>query len=274
MARRRGLSGVALKRAALDITDRDAVCDVLDAVRPWAVINAADYARVDAAERDADECGRVNTQGAAILAEECHRRGMRFLALSSDLIFDGHKGAPYVETDEAAPLSVYGRSKANAEREITARCPHALVVRSGPWFGPWDQYNFAIVTLRALAAGRRVHAAGDVRVSPTYLPDLVDAMLDLLIDGECGIWHLANPGVVSWAEFATGIARLAGVPPELVCGVPMHTLRRAAPRPACSALRSDRAQLLPPWEKALERWFVACAGAALARRDPADALPA
>jgi dTDP-4-dehydrorhamnose reductase len=86
-----------------------------------------------------------------------------------------------------------------------------LVVRTSAFFGPWDQHNFAFNTLTALKRGERVEAAEDVRVSPTYVPDLCHGLLDLLIDGGNGLWHLANPGSMSWYHFALRLAELTGV---------------------------------------------------------------
>jgi dTDP-4-dehydrorhamnose reductase len=93
-------------------------------------------------------------------------------------------------------------------------------------------------------------------VSPTYVPDLVHASLDLLIDGEHGIWHLANPGATSWFEFAIAAAALAGEDPDMVQGVPLERLELTAPRPRYSVLGSELAQLMPPLEDALQRYFL------------------
>jgi dTDP-4-dehydrorhamnose reductase len=93
---------------------------------------------------------------------------------------------------KVAPLNAYGRSKAEAERRVLDSDPQALVVRTSAFFGPWDEHNFVTQALAALGEGRPFAAAGDMTVSPTYVPDLVNACLDLLIDKECGIWHLTN----------------------------------------------------------------------------------
>jgi dTDP-4-dehydrorhamnose reductase len=124
--------------------------------------------------------------------------------------------------------------------------PDALVVRTSAFFGPWDGYNFVTLALR----GAIVAAADDVRVSPTYVPDLVNAALDLLIDGERGIWHLVNDGEVSWAE----LAARAGASVQRVAAA---TLGWDAPRPHMSALSSERGKLLPPLDDALARYAAA-----------------
>src|SRR4051794_13949614 len=109
----------------------------------------------------------------------------------------GDRDAPYVERDAIGPLNVYGRSKAEADARVLEAMPSALVVRTSAFFGPWDEHNFVTIALRALAAGHHFVAAEDSVVAPTYVPDLVHASLDLLIDGERGIWHLANATAIS-----------------------------------------------------------------------------
>jgi dTDP-4-dehydrorhamnose reductase len=251
----RGLSYHLLTRAEMDVADRGSVEATLARLRPWAVVNAAGYVRVDDAERDAERCMRENAEGAATLAEACAPRGASLVTFSSDLVFDGAKSAPYVESDAVAPLNVYGRSKAEAERRVVASHPGALVVRTSAFFGPWDDYNCATLCLRALAAGRAFVAASDSVVSPTYVPDLVNACLDLLIDGESGVWHLANAGAVTWAEFASLVARRAGFDPSFVESRPTKELRLAATRPRYAALASERGALLPPLDSAVARYL-------------------
>jgi dTDP-4-dehydrorhamnose reductase len=219
------------------------------------VINAAGYCRVDDAERDSHTCLRDNAIGPAVIAAECAARHIPLVTFSSDLVFDGESRAPYRESDRVAPLGVYGLSKARAEREVLAVYPGALVVRTSAFFGPWDEYNFLTTTLRRLASGESVTAAGDMTVSPTYVPDLVNVTLDLAIDGAAGLWHLANDGATTWSDFARDAARLGGHDPELVVPVAAATLGFTAPRPAYSALGSERGRgLMPPLPAAMERY--------------------
>jgi dTDP-4-dehydrorhamnose reductase len=183
----RGLAYRALSRHELDVPDRAAVERMVRETGAWAVINAAGYVRVDDAEHDADSCHRLNAIAAETLARACERVGIPFVAFSSDLVFDGAKDAAYVESDHVAPLGVYGRSKAECEARVLAAHSGALVVRTAAFFGPWDEWNFITRTLASLALGVPVDAADDLVVSPTYVPHLVHATLDLLIDGERGL---------------------------------------------------------------------------------------
>jgi dTDP-4-dehydrorhamnose reductase len=223
------------------------------------VINAAGYCQVDNAECDRDACRRGNALGPALLARACAARGVPLVTFSSDLVFDGRSCSPYRESDGVAPLCIYGLTKAEGETDVLDAHPGSLVVRTSAFFGPWDEYNFVTQTLRSLARGASVKAAEDMTVSPTYVPDLVNVTLDLLIDGACGIWHLANAGATSWAELARSSANLRGYDPDLVLPVASSALGLTALRPAYSALASERGRgLMPPLEVALERYASEC----------------
>jgi dTDP-4-dehydrorhamnose reductase len=255
ICQQRGLSYRLLTRQEMDIADPVSVNAALEQYQPWAVINAAGYVRVDDAEREPQLCYRENADGPAVLAAACAGRQVAFLTFSSDLVFGGTQRSPYVESDAPAPLNVYGRSKAQAERRVLEALPKALVIRTSAFFGPWDEYNFVAAALNSLSEGRKFPAADDQLISPTYVPDLVHASLDLLIDGEYGIWHLASSGEVTWAELARRAAALSGLDASQVEACPGKTLTLAAPRPVYSVLGSERGRLLlPSLEDALARY--------------------
>jgi dTDP-4-dehydrorhamnose reductase len=212
---------------------------------------------VDDAEADPRQW-RENVTGPQVLAQACSRHGIRLLSFSSDLVFDGGKEHPYVEGDRAQPLNAYGRAKREAERRMIAFCRDALVVRTAAFFGPWDQHNFITLALRALARGEPWKAAQDQWISPTYVPHLCQASLDLLIDGEHGLWHLANQGAVSWSALACMAAEAARLDTTLVQPVPGSTLGQIAPRPRYSALASERGRVMPTLEDGLARYLAEC----------------
>lgn len=256
----RGISYRLLSRRQMDIANHESVSDVLSLYDPWAIVNAAGYVRVDQAEDEPEACFRENRDGAATLAAACAERGLPLLTFSSDLVFDGTAKEPYVESARVAPLNVYGRSKAEAEKRILEAHPAALIARTSAFFSPWDEHNFVIAALRTLASGETFLAADDATVSPTYVPDLVNASLDLLIDGERGIWHLANSGAINWAELARRAAELAGLDASRVKGCPTSALGLAAPRPLYSVLGSERGAILPSLDESLVRFIAECAG--------------
>jgi len=255
VARARGLRAVTLTRGALDVTDRRAADALFASLQPWAVINAAGYVRVDEAEHEPDRCRRENVDGAVTIAAAAEAAGARVVTFSSDLVFDGLSEVRYREEATPRPLNVYGRTKAEAEERVLAEVPHALVIRTAAFFGPWDRYNFVSAALAAIRAGTVFAAADDVRVSPTYVPELAHAVLDLLLDGEEGVWHLANDGAVTWFELARRTAALAGRPDqvELIQPTTARALGWCARRPAFSALGSARGEVMGSLDEALGR---------------------
>jgi dTDP-4-dehydrorhamnose reductase len=262
---RRHLRVIALTRKELDIRDPAAVRAALDRHRPWAVVNASGYVRVDDAEMDRRRCFLTNVDGAVVVASACAERKIRHAMFSSDLVFDGNKGEGYVEADSVRPLNVYGESKAAAERFVQEVCPDALVVRTSAFFGPWDEANFVHCALSALRVGRTFWAADDLVVSPTYVPDLADSVLTLLVDGCTGVWHLASRGAVSWAELARMAAEMAHIPSTGLIACSSKELALRARRPAYSVLSSSNGALLRPLDEALavfvQEWTSQLAGA-------------
>ena len=250
----RNLACHALTRQEMDITDPASVDAAIVRFKPWAIINAGGFVRVDEAETDSERCMRENTLGPTVLALACMRHALRFMTFSSDLVFDGAKGAPYVESDATNPLGIYGRSKLDAETRVLDADPQALVIRTSAFFGPWDRHNFVTQALGALANGEPFQAAGDMIVSPTYVPDLVKVALDLMIDRERGIWHLTNGDAVSWAELARRACAAAGMSADGLQEVAADAVDYPAQRPAFSALGSERARLLPSLDDALQRY--------------------
>lgn len=253
----RGLAYHLLTRDEMDIADASAVGSALARFEPWAVVNTAGYVRVDEAEHDRERCLRENTTGPEVLATQCAKLDLPLVIFSSDLVFDGKVRRPYVESDQPGPLNVYGATKAKAEKIVSALLPKALIVRTSAFFGAWDEHNFAYAVVQALSRGESFQAADDATISPTFVPDLVNATLDLLIDGECGIWHLANTGALSWFDFARLIARESGYDAARIEGRSTTSFGLAARRPLYSALGSERGTLLPSLEDAVKRFVAA-----------------
>ncbi len=249
----RGLPYELLSRREMDIADASDVERALEAHAPWALVNTAGYVRVDDAEDDARQW-RENAQGPRVLAQTCAHHGVRLMSFSSDLVFSGLAGTPYVESDSVAPLNAYGRAKAEAESAVLRHAPTALIIRTAAFFGPWDTANFVTQGLNQLRRGNPWLAASDQVVSPTYVPDLVQAALDLLIDGESGLWHLSNAQPLSWADLARRACEHAGLDDRLVQPVRGIELGQRARRPAFCPLASERGRLLPSLDDALRRY--------------------
>lgn len=252
--RHRHLHHVATTRSDFDLGDPGSIRRALDQHRPWAVINAGGWVRVDEAEGAPDACFAVNAAGAERLVRACADRDIPSACFSSDLVFGSEDPQLHTEAAVLRPLSAYGRSKAAMEQAVAAIEGRHLIVRTAAFFSPFDPHNFAVHATGALARGAVFPAAEDQVVSPTYVPDLCNAVLDLIIDGEEGIWHLTNGEAVSWAEFARRLAETLGLDGDLVMPVAGRTLGWVAARPRHVGLTSSRGTLLPPLQTALDRF--------------------
>jgi dTDP-4-dehydrorhamnose reductase len=227
----------ARSREALDVTRPISL-----AYRPDLVLHAAAWTNVDGAEADAAAAEAVNVNGTRHVVA----LGAPVVYFSSDYVFDGRKGSPYVESDVPNPLSTYGRSKLAGERELR----DGWVVRTSWLFGPTGK-NFLRTMLRLGVERDEVRVVDDQRGCPTYVGHLAAATREIL-DRPRGVWHLAAGGECTWAEFAAAIFEEAGIRCRVV-PIATEELGAPAPRPAYSVLRSERADAprLPDWREAL-----------------------
>ncbi len=249
---------VALPRAELDITDRDAVDSAVRGTRPDVVFNCAAYTNVDGSETDVATAFAVNGAGAGTVARSCAVAGAWMIHVSSDYVFDGAKRDPYLESDATGPLSQYGRSKLAGEHAVAEAAPCAhTIVRSSWLFGAAGPC-FPATILRLAAERDELTVVDDQVGAPTFTGHLASALLALGAERPPGIAHVAGGGQCSWYQFATAIVDAAG----LDCVVkPGRTedLARPAPRPAYSVLRSERpgAPQLPDWREGLAGYLAA-----------------
>jgi dTDP-4-dehydrorhamnose reductase len=282
---RAGHELAALGRAELDVVDNEAVVRAFERIRPDAALNCAAWTDVDGAERNREQAYAVNAEGPGNLARAAAAAGVPLLHVSTDYVFQGDApldGAgsprPYVESDPTGPRSVYGETKLAGEVEVLTASAGHTVVRSSWLFGLHGR-NFA-ATMLALASrpdpGDPSAAAPGtpdtpdmpvVRVvtdqigCPTWTGHLAPALLGLIEREVSGLVHLAGTGQVSWNGFAREIFRQA----EVCCRVePVSSeqMARPAPRPAWSALESEREDVLamPDWRDGLAGYLAARAG--------------
>lgn len=254
----RNLAHIALTNQEIDIADADAMHTALRRYRPWALIHAGCYESVDGVSLEAGPNDQEGSDRTVLLAALCAEEKLPLLTFSSDLVFSGTKNSPYVESDTCVPTNIYGISQFHAEKSVLEILPTALVVRSGPLFGPWDQHNFVTRMLHRIRSNQSFVALEDTVISPTYIPDLVHASLDLLIDGEKGIWHLANGGEVTWLQFARMVAERAGFEPLVVEACPRPSLDLPSVLPQYRVLGTERGQLLQSLEAALQCYSQDC----------------
>ncbi len=238
---------VGFGHAELDITDPGALAKKFDLERPDVVINSAAWTDVDGAEEAEEAAFAVNGTGAGNVAAAAGKVGAAVLYVSTDYIFDGAKGSPYVETDQPAPLSAYGRTKLAGEEATAAANNRHFIVRSAGLFGIAGP-NFVATMLRLAADHGEVLVVRDQIGSPTYTWHLAYGIVRLIEGVEFGIHHMAAAGQCSWYEFAREIFEQARVECQVLSAT-TEMLGRPARRPAFSALTSQRehAITLPPW---------------------------
>ena len=192
---------VALNHAQLDFGRPGAIQTALEPLRFDALVNCAALTNVDYCETHREEAFRVNAGAAAELSRLCASKQARLIHISTDYVFDGERPGGYREEDPAEPVSVYGESKLQGEREALAASPACLVVRVSWVFGP-DRPSFLDMIARRALENTEVAAVADKWSSPSYTLDLARQLEPLLaFDGPSGILHMCNPGVVSWQEY-------------------------------------------------------------------------
>jgi dTDP-4-dehydrorhamnose reductase len=242
---------VGFGHTELDVTREAAVSAKLEAERPDVVLNCAAWTDVDGAEEAEEDATTVNGTGAGTVAAAAAAVGAAVVYVSSDYVFDGSKGAPYVETDQTAPISAYGRSKLAGEEATAAANKRHFIVRSSWLFGTGGG-NFVETMLRLAEAHGEVLVVRDQIGSPTYTWHLAYGIVRLIEGVEYGIHHMAAGGSCSWYEFAREIFEQAGVECRVLSAT-TEMLGRPAPRPPYSALASQREHAieLPPWQSGL-----------------------
>jgi len=242
---------VGFGRAELDVTAAAGLEKKLDLERPDVVINCAAWTDVDGAEESEQAAFAVNGTGAGNVAAAAAAVGASVVYVSSDYVFDGAKGAPYVESDQPAPLSAYGRTKLAGEEATVAANKRHFVVRSAWLFGIGGP-NFVETMLRLAGSGNEVLVVRDQVGSPTYTWHLAYGIVRLIEGIEFGIHHMAAAGQCSWYEFAREIFEQAKVECK-VLSITTEEFGRPAARPPFSALTSQRehAIRLPSWQDGL-----------------------
>jgi dTDP-4-dehydrorhamnose reductase len=243
-------------RDEADITDEAQVRHAARGLDFDAVIHGAAYTNVDGAESERDLAMAVNRDGTKHVAAIARERGAALVYVSSDYVFDGTKGAPYVEEDPPHPLSVYGASKLAGEEAALTSGASCLVVRTSWLFGLGGK-NFVDTIAQKALRGEPLSVVDDQRGSPTFARDLAHGIELLLRRGALGIVHVTNTGETTWYGLAVEIARTLAAPTP-ISPTTTASFSRPAPRPAYSALSGERYRALagaplPPWQDAVHR---------------------
>ncbi|MBD8485053.1 dTDP-4-dehydrorhamnose reductase [Frigoribacterium sp. CFBP 8759] len=250
-----GRDVTVLGRADLDVTDRDTVFAAVQGHD--VVINAAAYTAVDAAETDEETALAVNGTAAGLLAEATASVGAKLVQVSTDYVFDGDAASPYAEDATIAPVSAYGRTKAEGEKLALAANPEGTFIVRTAWLYGAHGGNFAKTMVKLAGSHDTVKVVDDQLGQPTWTADLAAQIVALLdSDAPAGVYHGTNSGSTSWFEFARAVFDEAGLDPARVLPTDSSTFVRPAPRPSYSVLGHDawaRAGLTPmrPWREAL-----------------------
>ncbi len=226
-------------------------------IHPDLIVHSAAIPDLDICEADPDRAFLVNYQGTCNVANAANRIGAGLVHISTDAVFDGKKQSPYVETDPTAPITVYGRSKLQAEQAANSVERH-WIIRVSVLFGP-GKTNFVDKGLRKIAAGEDYKVASDQMGNATLTTDAGLKIMEVVEAGRCGLYHVANQGTCSRLELARAAAELAGLNPAKVIGVPDAQMHRKAPRLKYSvlemaALKTGGFSLPRPWQEALAEY--------------------
>lgn len=254
------MQSIALPRTLLDITDPETIAHQISQYRPEVILNAAALTDVDGAEGHPEQAAACNTEGARNLAVACREAGICLIHISTDYVFPGTRGEPYVESDEPMPINVYGRTKLAGEEEIrSSECRH-LIVRTSWLYGMGNRRSFAHRVLSWAQEYERLELVTEHLGSPTYAPFLARALWGLAEKGLTGTLHWAGAGRASRFEFGLYLieeARRQGaaLKAKEIDAAPAARFPLKAPRPPDTSLASNRLaaeapDLMPaPWKK-------------------------
>lgn len=226
----------------LDVTNERQVRQVLMETKPELVLHCGAFTHVDGCEENPAESRRVNVEGTRIVVNAVRGTGIKYVFFSSDYVFDGRAG-PYREEDPTHPIQVYGRHKLEAERIIKSRLARWLIVRVHGVFG-WERQgkNFVQRLVANLRDGKPATIPNDQFGSPTYAPNLSEALQELVRRDRRGVYHLTGTSVLDRCSFAKRIARVFELDESLIIGKPTAELNQKAPRPLKSGLLVEKAQ--------------------------------
>lgn len=254
-----------LDRHMLDVTDAAAVEAAIAQADPHVVMNAAAYNQVDIAESEPLAAFAANALAVRNFAVACRQSGAQLVHYSTDYVFDGTKGSPYVETDIPHPLGAYAVSKLAGELYAQAYLDNPLIIRTSGVFGPGGMFtprgNFVELMLRLAKSGNPIRVVEDHVASPTYAPTMASRTADLVERGFNGIFHMGGGEPISWYAYAKLIFELAGLEPSLT-PTDEREYRTAARRPKFSALSNSKLDAtgiapMPPLRQAVAEYLEA-----------------
>lgn len=202
--------GTKLNRSQLDILNPASIDKAIAKYKPEVIVHLAALTDMLICEQEPSLAKKVNVAGTQNIAKACKKHGIKLVYLSTCAVFNGRKKTPYSEADKPNPLNVYGQTKLNAELEIQKLLPDALIIRTGWLFGGGKNIDkkFVGLTIAKMKNNLDVEATSDRYGSPTYIPDLLQTIYELIIKNESGVFHVVNTGSVTYFEIAKEIKKL------------------------------------------------------------------
>lgn len=229
-----GAKMIGLDLPDLDITDADALLTICRDLRPSAIVNAAAYTAVDAAESESALAKAVNTDGPANIAAAANDVGARLIHVSTDFVFDGSASSPYSPDTTPSPLSVYGKTKYDGELAVLNTLPDAAMVIRTAWLYSITGNNFVKTMLRLMRERDELGVVADQRGTPTWANSLAEAVwAGTTATNVAGTFHWTDAGEASWYEFAVAIQEEALTMGVLEKEIPIRAISSDAyPTPA------------------------------------------
>lgn len=239
-------------RAEMDIVHRDVVEKKISEIKPDYLINCAAYTAVDKAETDETNAYAANSDAPSYLAEACADRGVKFIHISTDYVFDGSASKPYKEHDPVNPANVYGQSKLKGEEQVLHNNKEAIIIRTA-WVYSSFGNNFVKTMLRLMSNRPEIGVVNDQYGTPTYAADLAEAILQIIQSGKWvpGIYHFSNEGVITWFDFAREIKNLSNFS-CIVNAITTEQYPTPAKRPAYSVF--DKSKIVETFGLQLKNW--------------------
>lgn len=251
----RNIRNLWLDTLDLDLADPYTIEKLIQDHNPWAIITTEENLQIDEAEKYPEQYFKLNCTIPTLVAQVCKKHNVKLLTFSSGFVFDGIKKSPYLESDVPFPINKYGKIKAQAEASLLQHNPQTLIVRTGLCFSPWNDNSIVGGLLLKLKEGRPFQAAQNLIVSLTYIPDLVHQSLNLLLDDECGIFHITNPGEINLANLVRKVAEMARFDPYLIENKVTFPSKFKAAWPINTTMQSEKGIQLPTFESALKHYL-------------------
>jgi len=243
----------------MDIQKEDETVTKIEKLGPEIVVHTAAYTDVDGCELDKEKAFAVNAEGTKHVALAVSKCRAKMVYLSTDYVFDGEKGEPYLESDSPHPLNVYGHSKLKGEQYVQEWIKDSLIIRTEWLYGPFGK-NFVGSILQQAREKSTLSIVNDQIGSPTYTADLAKAICELIQFDARGIFHVTNSDLCTWYAFGQAILKLSGVNRVSVLPISSKELGRPAARPSysaldCQKLKKETGWTMRPWSEALKDYL-------------------